>query len=869
MLWSSLSATTATALLALCSVNAKPVDSNAANAQGTKPWPKIPSPQQYNPPKGPVYVRPVGQAKGLTTQTSSKGSKFMYLNGVGDIYTLDYGRDVAGQPVFDVHSLKSPYAQIEVKYTEAFNGLKVNYSDGPFAFANGLANTFRVETFNITQKGEIVSSLVQGSQRWQSIKLIKGSGLVLKSAGFISTVDETPIAAMPGYFAASDSKYTNIWNLGPRTTQLTCFKPGTQKSTWVIDSKKGAYVRGQKPATTIKGANAKDYTFSMAGQIEHGALGWRLDTEVDNIWAEGPLFVLTSNYPAGSFANINQTLYPPNSLVLGRGWLLQNQTTLTNAWHLDTFKLDFDVAENVWHNIETDSPGDGTYVVRLNGKQIASFDINSYGVGKRPPYYPPCPYYSFAIGAGAQDTSAWYRNVKITLKKDGSTFYSNSMTSPDVLVEYGVDTNDYTVCSDAGKRDRFSWLGDRSISARSVEASGQFDLVSGAAEQAFSRQAPSGLIPANTLFSKLDAQGGAGRTDAIDLILVDWDNRGLDTIYHYWMKTGDNEFIKKYWKQMIKMIDYTLRSSIDPKTNFGTNGGSGPTIPSSCAIVQSLEEMISMAQAVGHGNDEALARYAQQAKLTRQAINGLWNETGGYFHDPNSNEYKFVDLSWIELIKAGTTSQRNRFWSLLPSRAVPGGYADPPSGGNFDLLDGGANPIEGNDMGYLLWALGERRDGTTAKHLLDSHYAIMADAKSVNYTGGYWEFLSQDGTYPGNDLETAQSHAWGAFPTAFMNEYVLGVTPKKPGFTEFNVKPLSNFNVGWAQGRVPTPQGQIYVALGKNTSGKWQMEVTAPKGTKGYVTMPFSGNYSVNGQKQRKGQLFVQGGSPTYNVVQV
>ncbi|KAK4051647.1 hypothetical protein OIV83_002787 [Microbotryomycetes sp. JL201] len=867
MLWASLSATAATALLALSSVDAKPVDSNAASSN-LKPWPKIPDPSKYSTPKGNVYVRPVSQAKGLTSQTSSKGSKFMYLNGVGDMYTLDYGRDVAGLPVFDVQSLKSPYAQIEVKYTEAFNGLKVNYSDGPFAFSNGLANTFRVETFNLTKKGEVVSSLAQGSQRWQSVKLIKGSGVVLKSAGFISTVDEAPLSSMPGYFASSDEKYTNIWNLGPRTTQLTCFKPGTQKSTWIIDKTKGAYVRGQKPATTIKGANAKNYTMSFESMIEHGALGWRLDTEVDNIWAEGPLFVLTSNYPAGSFANINQTLFPPNSLVLGRGWLLQNQTTLANAWHLDTFKLGSQVTENTWHKVETDSRGDGTYVVRLNGKQIASFDINSYGVGKRPPYFPPCPYYSFAIGAGAQDTSAWYRNVKMTLKKDGSTFYSNPMTSQDVLLEYGVATNDYTVCSDAGKRDRFSWLGDREISARSVEASGQFDLVRGPAEQAFSRQSPSGLVPANTLFSQLDKQGGEGRTDAIDLILVDWDNRALDVIYHYWMKTGDNDFIKKYWQQMIKMLDYTLKYSIDPKTNFSTNGGSGPTIGSSCNMVQSLEEMVAIGQGMGYGSDPALARYAQQAQATRGAINGLWNETGGYFHDPNSNGWTFTDLSWIELIKAGTASQRNRFWSLLPARAVPGGYADPPAGGNFNLLDSGLHPVTGNDMGYLLWALAERGDGVTAKSLLDRHYGVMADTKSVNYTGGYWEFVSRDGTYPGNDLETAQSHAWGAFPTAFMNEYVLGVTPRKPGFVEFNVKPLSNFNVSWAQGRVPTPQGQIYVAVGKNKAGKWQMEITAPKGTKGYVTMPFSGKYSVNGQAQRKGQLFVQGGSPTYNIVQ-
>lgn len=164
--------------------------------------------------------------------------------------------------------------------------------------------------------------------------------------------------------------------------------------------------------------------------------------------------VLTSNYPEGSFANYNRSLVPPNSLVLGRGWSLQNQTTLT-GFHLDTFPIDFDVTEKTWHTVETDSPGDGTYTVRLNGKQIAHFNLTAYNVGERPPYFPPCAYYSFAL-APWQDQAAWYRNVNITLAS-GQNFYSNPMTSQDVKIEYGVATNSDYVCSDAGKRDR--WVG--------------------------------------------------------------------------------------------------------------------------------------------------------------------------------------------------------------------------------------------------------------------------------------------------------------------------------------------------------------------------------------------------------------------------
>jgi hypothetical protein len=65
--------------------------------------------------------------------------------------------------------------------------------DGPFAFANALAATFRVETFNITKTGDLSGYFIQGSQRWQSIKLISGKKLVIQRAGFVSSVDQSPV----------------------------------------------------------------------------------------------------------------------------------------------------------------------------------------------------------------------------------------------------------------------------------------------------------------------------------------------------------------------------------------------------------------------------------------------------------------------------------------------------------------------------------------------------------------------------------------------------------------------------------------------------------------------------------------------------
>lgn len=93
---------------------------------------------------------------------------------------------------------------------------------------------------------------------------------------------------MPGYFASSNSTYTDIWALGPRTQQLCCFPPESQTSTWDITAN-GAYIRGQKPASSARVVNLVNYTLSFETMIDYGGTGWRVDTEIDAIQATGPI----------------------------------------------------------------------------------------------------------------------------------------------------------------------------------------------------------------------------------------------------------------------------------------------------------------------------------------------------------------------------------------------------------------------------------------------------------------------------------------------------------------------------------------------------------------------------------------------------
>ena len=123
--------------------------------------------------------------------------------------------------------------------------------------------------------------------------------------------------------------------------------------------------------------------------------------------------------------------------------------------------------------------------------------------------------------------------MNVTLNT-GEVVYSNPMTSSDALVEYGVETNDAYLSSDAGKRDRFSWLGDRIISSSAIMvSSAQTEYVSNVAEEAFSRQVTSGQVSCNTLFSPLDAESILIRTTNVDPLLVGYDFDFMHLIYDY------------------------------------------------------------------------------------------------------------------------------------------------------------------------------------------------------------------------------------------------------------------------------------------------------------------------------------------------
>lgn len=94
---------------------------------------------------------------------------------------------------------------MEIKYSdEAFPDLLLSGSDGPFTFNMGQAIAFRAETFNITKPGRYSSFLLEGGQRWQSIRLLNAGPIIFRIVGLKASITTIEPEELQGKFSCSD-----------------------------------------------------------------------------------------------------------------------------------------------------------------------------------------------------------------------------------------------------------------------------------------------------------------------------------------------------------------------------------------------------------------------------------------------------------------------------------------------------------------------------------------------------------------------------------------------------------------------------------------------------------------------------------------
>ncbi|KAL1621742.1 hypothetical protein SLS54_005265 [Diplodia seriata] len=789
--------------------------------------------------------------------------------------------EIGGFPFIEVTDVPTCGVQIESRYSEAKASLDLPQADGPWTFSNGLSNTFRVETFNVSSPGRLQSFFIQGGQRWQAIKLLGEGSFTFCGAGMASGNDIRTIEELPGNFNSSNDMYNKIWALGVRSAQQACIASGSAPSTWEITND-GVFVRGQAPAQSSLGTEYGNYTLTFSTKIARGGTGWRVAASIQGY---GQYFVLTSEYPEGTFLNTNRTLLPPSTLVANYGWSLVNQTTLETGPNL-YYPLPFEVKEDKWYNITTTINATG-YAVSIDGSDPI-FVSNANGINSAPSTFSSGDKTSGTWGFGPfQDQQAYFTNVVVEAE-NGTVLYKSDLKGASVLEEHGVAANTHNVCLDGAKRDRLVWTGDYAHTQRIIAASTASTAFStGTLAYALEWQAPNSSLYPN--FSGMSASMGAspavGGTARAGYALVDYQFLYLLAFADYHRATADSSFLATHYPQLRRLAASLAATLVDPVTGLVSIPPSLPGIfflgppanatAPSALFAHALARAADLASAAG--DPDSAASWTETAAAVAAAVDALlWNDEAGAYAvslDAPSN-ISVAATAWPILAGIAAPRRRSRAIAALDDRLRLGvGYKSDES-----VPDALANEtaLSPNLSGFLLEALmvasreaafdddaGSSYSSSSSSsssaaatrsalsHLLDDLWPAML-TNDAYATGSSWEYVLPDGAPGLGPSYTSLAHPWGGAPTYVLTEHVLGVRPTAPGFATWAFEPSGavsrDVDVEWVRGRVPVP---VPVPGGGGggaavEAGWWRVRggdgvrvrVCGVRGTRGVVRVP-------------------------------
>ncbi|KFY71395.1 hypothetical protein V499_08407 [Pseudogymnoascus sp. VKM F-103] len=765
------------------------------------------------------------------------------LDAANPVVTLDYGANVAGFPFVEVSSVSASGAQIELKYSEPFGGLKEPWSNGPFLYVNGLMNSFRTETFNVSTAGSTTSFFIQGGQRWQSITLLSKEPITINGVGFRASVDIRPLNELPGAFSTSNNVHDGVWGLGARSLDLACVEAKSQPSTWEVSSE-GALVRGQYPAISLRGTGFKNYEMSFSTKIVTGGVGWRVAAGPNGGY--GPYFVLSTGGP--KLLSTSPLQLKPNSLIAGYGFSIINQQLLPSA-PAQNFNVPMDLADNEWYRITTSITSTG-YNISINGTHAAFV-----------PGEPFKPYIHPGIGTSALtdgtfgfgpflNQAAYYRDVEV-IGQDGSVLYTNSLTGDDVYEEYGIAMNPRAVCLDGSARDREIWIGDFVHTARMIAVStGRYDYIQSMIDFEFDWQfldgPGAGLVP-------MQAPMGVGKQYR-DILYplqfgqTDYHFFFLVTIGDYYTLTNDLDLLSKHWNGTKFLVKTLVSRYLDTKTNlfaapdafwFTAQNTQHATAPTALFVI-ALNKLVEIAKALQ--DTETADYYTSLSRTISKAVNDqLWSKTLGAYSMSLDHLGDTALLATAFTIRAGiaNTTQATTGIQKLSDLFYQIGYKDSTAIGN-----GPGTQLSPNVQGFLLESLflAHTQLNVAAsvvvpviKDLLEVYWPKMLNQNQFR-TGSSWEYVFPDGS-PGIGLFTSLNHPWGGAPTYVYTDFILGVRRERnaaTGVVGWVFDPVwevvEGLGLEWAKGKMPLPEGGWIEASWTGTKGSTQMEVKAPGG---------------------------------------
>ncbi|CAG8409365.1 unnamed protein product [Penicillium salamii] len=337
--------------------------------------------------------------------------------------------------------------------------------------------------------------------------------------------------------------------------------------------------------------------------------------------------------------------------------------------------------------------------------------------------------------------------------------------------------------------------------------------------------------------------------------LQDYQMIFLNAFARYYRDFGKKAFLENYWSQ-VKVGVEALLPLVDNSSGLVSGsfflGDSNGTAASSL-FVYSLNQMAEIADEVKE-KDTASSWRSIAADVHKSINEKLWSEKLGTYIDSTSsrNQTSLASTAWAILANVANTTQAESALAAVSNLRNGIGYKTKSN----SKSDAELAPFI---SGFLLEAA-LQHSRASANHnssssavistLLSHLWPAMITNEEYS-TGTAWEYVFPDGR-PGLDLYTSHAHPWGAAPTFALTEYVLGIQPSSPGFSEWDFQPaVLTPDVSWAKGKVPTPHGSIDASWKLNRQkNEIQMKVCSPSGTNGTIKLPFAmSSYKLDGKQ--------------------
>jgi len=308
--------------------------------------------------------------------------------------------------------------------------------------------------------------------------------------------------------------------------------------------------------------------------------------------------------------------------------------------------------------------------------------------------------------------------------------------------------------------------------------------------------------------------GKAPITSHINTIM-DYTFYWFNSIYDYYMYSGDRHFLTQIYPTMRTMMDYVLSRTDSEGMVEGLTGDwvfvdwadkpmdkHGQLAFEQILFCRSLESMAAVADITGASADAE--SYALKAKNLRgKLLPSFWSDEKQALVHNRINGKQSQDIF--------------RYPNMF---AIIYGYLD------ADKEQKVKTSVMMNDAVLKITTPYMRFYELEALCKLGEQNLVMQEMKS--YWGGmlregatsFWEKYNpeehgaQKLAMYGRPYGKSFCHAWGASPIYLLGRYYLGVEPTKPGYAEYTVKPVLG-GLSWIEGDVPAPFGKIHVRMDK------------------------------------------------------